>query len=107
MAIMSVKDALTAVLKDIEAMSAEELRAEHEANMHGDIAIAMRELCAFVGVDIGVYDSMVLEAEAVSSYPVAPEVEAVSIPDAMAIAVRNFPQDSLVCGNDAAFALAA
>ncbi|PEH37267.1 hypothetical protein CRM94_22205 [Burkholderia gladioli] len=104
---MSVKDALSAVLKDIEAMSADQLRAEHEANMRGDIAIAMRELCAFRSADVGVYGPMVLEAEAVSCYPVASAIEAVSIPDAMAIAVRNFPQDSFVCGNDAAFALAA
>ena len=44
MTIMSQEEALTAVLKDIEAMSVEELRAEHEANKGGDIAVALREL---------------------------------------------------------------
>ncbi|VWB73814.1 hypothetical protein [Burkholderia lata] len=97
MAIMSLKDALSAVLKDIEAMSADELRAEHEANMQGDIAVALRELCAFMSADVGVYE-----------YPVAQEVEAVSIPDAMAIAVKALLHENFMgCGNDAAFALAA
>ncbi|MHB9840555.1 hypothetical protein Q8F57_037705 [Paraburkholderia terrae] len=96
MATMSVKDALTAVLKDIEAMSVEDFRAEHEANMNGDIAVALRDLEAFADVDIGVYQ-----------YPVA-QIEAFSIPEAFAIAVNSSLNEHFsFCGNDAAFALAA
>jgi len=44
---MSVGDALAEVSKDIEAMAADEFRAQHEAHTGGDIAIALRELQAF------------------------------------------------------------
>jgi len=96
MAIMSLEDALKAVLKDIEAMSAEEIRAEHDANAQGDIAVALRELSVYMRTNDGVFE-----------YPVA-HVEAVSIPDATAIAVSALLNEHFsFCGNDAAFALAA
>jgi len=96
MAIMSLKDALKAVLKDIEAMSAEEIRAEHDANAHGDIAVALRDLSSYVCAGDDVFE-----------YAVA-RIDAVSIPDATAIAVSALLNEHFsYCGNDAAFALAA
>lgn len=44
--VKSVKDALSEVVSEIEAMHPEELRELHEANKEGDIAVAMRELNA-------------------------------------------------------------
>lgn len=40
---MSVKEALAKVLKDMRAMSADELRAELDAHRHGNIAVALRD----------------------------------------------------------------
>jgi hypothetical protein len=44
---MSVKEALAKVLKDMHAMSAEELRAELNAHKDGEIAVALREAQQF------------------------------------------------------------
>jgi hypothetical protein len=43
---MSTKEALEAVLLDIETRSVEELKAELEKHRNGDIATALRELQA-------------------------------------------------------------
>jgi hypothetical protein len=43
----SLSTALHSVLEDIDAMSAEEVRAEHDAAANGDLAIALREIYAF------------------------------------------------------------
>lgn len=121
MAIMSLEDALTAVLKDIEAMSADELRAEHDASAQGDIAIALRELCALdcAGLDVSDYPELMADADvaveasaiAVSTdfYPVSrAELQGVAIPDADAIAVSaDLHEHFSFCGNDETFALAA
>lgn len=45
---MSVKEALAAVLLNLERMSPEELRRELDANRHGDIAVTLREVRAYL-----------------------------------------------------------
>ena len=77
MAIMSMKDALDAVLQDIEAMSIDELRAVHESHRNGDIAMALEELQAYVGSDLSFCE-----------YPLD-QIDAISIPLGDAIAVRS------------------
>lgn len=44
---MTVQEALNQVLADIEAMSPEQLQAEHEKHRDGDIAEALRQLSSF------------------------------------------------------------
>jgi hypothetical protein len=48
MSTMSVKEALAAVLQDMRAMSAEQLRAELLAHKNGEIATALREAECFL-----------------------------------------------------------
>jgi hypothetical protein len=96
MAIMSVKDALDAVLQDIEAMDDEQLHALHEAHRNGDIAVAMRELHSYVGAHFEFHQ-----------YPVE-NIEAISIPDGEAVVLTSvFPMGAWNCDNDGTFALAA
>lgn len=97
MAVMSLKDALNAVLQDIEAMSVEELRAIHEKHRDGDIALAMQELRAYVGSDLCFHE-----------YPLD-NVDAISIPNADAVAFRSSlaAMNEWEGENESCFALAA
>jgi hypothetical protein len=97
MAVMSVKDALDAVLQDIEAMSVEELRVVHEDHRNGDIAMAMRELHSYVGARPQIHE-----------YPID-HVEAISIPSGETVAVRSAlaELDEWQSVNEGCFALAA
>jgi hypothetical protein len=48
MATMSMKDALAAALKELHALSADELRAELNLNRNGSLAVALREAQEFL-----------------------------------------------------------
>lgn len=60
MGTMSVKEALAEVLKDMRAMTADELRAELNAHKNGAFATAIREAEAFVLTQNSYYLSPIL-----------------------------------------------
>ena len=55
MSTMSVKEALAAVLKDMRAMSADQLRDELLAHKDGEIATALREAEQFLALSASFY----------------------------------------------------